>query len=292
MVKEMKILFAVLLIAVLVSFVCAAETTDITVKTMPGYNFRVTLGVYGPSCGEALNSGDGIVQEKVNNKTGEAEFTYTGSESKITFSTYVTLGSTLYDKKDCGSYPNYTTGTTITLNALGVVAAKNTTNSTNSTSNSTANKTTNSTIANKTTNITNSTLNLTAITNQTTINATEESFGAKASKVWASSAVYVYYVLGAIILLVIGYLIFIQVRKMKSTGHPSYSSPNKKDHSSEDVRITKDPRIERELEEAQKKIKEAQDVIDRINHRETKLFDAEKKFEEAKKELDRAKRGF
>ena len=83
----------------------------------------------------------------------------------------------------------------------------------------------------------------------------------------------------------------IKVKKFKSS-HPSYSHSSKNVSSGEDIRVTKDPRIERELGEAQKKIKEAQEVIDRISHRETRVIDAEKKFEEARKELEKAKKGY
>lgn len=270
MVKEIKILFVVLVLTFVLGLVCA-DTTNIIVKTDKGYNYKVLLGVFN-SQGDTID----IQEGHINSTTGETAFTFNSSSQRITFSTAVNFGLYLKVKGE-GSYPYYSTGTTITLKALEVPIVANTTNSTSSTTNTTINASASITA------------NLINDTNETANNKTSWNFSGKASKIWYSVDMYVYYILGAIVTLIIIGLIIIGIKKFISTKLPSYL--HNKNSSSEDVRVHNNPKIERELEEAQKKIKEAQETINKITHREDKISEAEKKFEEAKKELERAKRG-
>ena len=49
-------------------------------------------------------------------------------------------------------------------------------------------------------------------------------------------------------------------------------------------------KMEKELVEAERKIKEAQETIDFIKNKKSKVSEAERRFEEAKKELERLRR--
>lgn len=281
MVNKVKVLLIFLLLALTISFICA-ETTKIIVKAsdITHSNYKITLGIYDVN-GNHIDS-----QIEDTKGTGQAIFSFNSSSRQITFSTHVSLNKIPILTKSEGSYPDYPTGITITLDALQTTANTTITNNTNTTI-----PAVNSTI-NNTSNSTNITARANLITANAIANATQEpkeSLGEKAGKIWNAIDLYVYYVLGAIVVLIIIYFIIRFIIKYKS-GHPSYS--DKKIHSTEDVKVSSDPRIEKALGEAQRKIKEAQDTIDKINHRESKVADAEKRFEEAKRELERAKKGF
>lgn len=100
----------------------------------------------------------------------------------------------------------------------------------------------------------------------------------------------IYYVIGAIVLVVI---IIYALRRAKP--YFSFTSQIKESSSAvgDGKGLKKPPVIkDKELETAERKIREAEEEIRKIKERNTRIVEAERKFQNAQKELDRLKKGF
>ncbi len=97
----------------------------------------------------------------------------------------------------------------------------------------------------------------------------------------------IYYILGAIAIVVIAAFVFKRAK-------PYFSFTNQIKDSSSAVGgkgLKKTPIIkDKELAVAEKKIKEAEEEIQKIKERNTRIVNAEKRFEEAQRELDKLRR--
>jgi hypothetical protein len=180
-------------------------------------------------------------------------------------------------------FGNFTSGGTINLNlfensAPQAQASSNLTNA-NLNASATSNATASGSQANSTL------LTGYIVNNSSNIkNLSEESFFSKIN--WKKILLWIAYIIGGLIILV---ALFFGGRfawqNIKNIKLPSSSS------SKGDVVLkAKDTKVEKELYEAERKIKEAQETIDFIKNRKNKLTEAERRFEEAKREVERLRR--
>ena len=97
----------------------------------------------------------------------------------------------------------------------------------------------------------------------------------------------IYYILGAIAIVALAVFVFKRAK-------PYFSFTNQIKDSSSAVggkRLKKPPIIkDKELAAAERKIKEAEEEIQKIKERNTRIVNAEKRFEEAQRELDKLRR--
>ena len=92
---------------------------------------------------------------------------------------------------------------------------------------------------------------------------------------------FVYYILGGVVLIgLLGYVGFKFFRRDSYAGISSQSS----------VKTSVNMISNKELMEAERKLKLAQEEIDKIKHKKSRLDEAQRNFEVAKKELDKAKK--
>lgn len=173
------------------------------------------------------------------------------------------------------SAPAPTPSTTPVQNTTAQNISQNITNQTNT------NKTNEQKLQNKT-------------EDKTNISIKEEESGKITGAASSSSSIkipsVIYYVIGAIVLVVI---IIYALRRAK----PYFSFTSQIKESSSAVgggRGLKKPPVikDKELEAAERKIREAEEEIGRIKERNTRIVEAERKFHDAQRELDRLKKGF
>lgn len=137
-------------------------------------------------------------------------------------------------------------------------------------------------------NVTNKT-SVSKITGSATNNSSSFSF--KLPSWNADYTKYAYYALYGIVAIVVIWLlikfapgIFSKMRGIRAPAGPVIAGKSTADNYRYNTKMNK------ELEDAERKIKEAQAEIARIRNRGSRVSEAEKKFEEAKRELERARR--
>jgi hypothetical protein len=254
-----KIVYLIFCIAFLVLPMVGATNTTLLVHTMNGYNFSVTLNFIDLNTGNLIQT----LQDYTANN-GDFTGTYTGGENVADIYIIVRNDGRIVVNKDFGNY-SLLSGI-IELNAFGL-------------SNTTIN---NSVISLN--NSTNSTLNQTNITsNVSHVNQTNNFNFSNITQPLKKFGLWIVYLIGAIIVLgLVFFVIKMILPKFKNIGR----------RQKEDIRVLPNPKLEKELAQAERKIKEAQETIDNITGRKRKLAEAESRFEQAKRDLDRLKRGF
>jgi hypothetical protein len=251
-------------LAFLINGVLASYNTTIIVKTLEGYNLTVAVNVLDPSNNMALK-----VLENYSQGAKEITFVYESDIGGIIGLHSIAWLSGIIQKSK--RFANYSVGGTITLDLFDdapISTRSSITNSSNSSSNSVS-QTNNTTITSN------------VILNNTQTTESKPSFITKID--WKKSLLWVGYVVGGLIIL---FVIFILIKFLTNF---IKNRPVSKDDVVLD-KASSAARIERQLRDAENKIKEAQETIDIIKNRKNKVAEAEKRFEEAKKELERVKR--
>lgn len=256
------------LLMVLSALTIASATVDTTITVFSGTGQTIQLNVLD-RYGESVY----VFNETQTDSAGKASFTYTsGSRDAINFSVIArgSSGNIIKMKK----FGGYFSGDLIALDMTTSSSAP-TTPVANTTTTTVAN-TTNTTSTIPVVNTTNTT---TAATTTSTDNG--PGIFAKSKDFIVAKWIWIVGVLVALI------VIYVLIRlapliKRKIDSMPKAPSPV--------VDSRPKSRIESQLLEAERKIKQAQAEIDALKNREGKVKEAERRFEEAKRELERAKR--
>ena len=269
--KTQKLLLLALLFSVAFMPLIMADDTTIIVKTLPNHTYDVLLTILNANNPDAMP----FSVENDTNSDGTLTYVYSSATQTIIFSVTAWLNGTIAGKRIFNTTV-YHTGGSIVLDLFGV--DNNPVSPPPAPINLTANVTNNTIILNSTINITNG--------NQTVI-LNPKSSNSLFSKInWGKILMWIGIIIGAIIVIVlIIFGIIILIRKIKSM--PSSMGESKK--SKGDVAVISN-KMEKELVEAERKIKEAQETIDFIKNKKSKVSEAERRFEEAKKELERLRR--
>lgn len=244
----------------------AFADTPITVKSYP--DREINLNVLNPDTGDALAS-----FVNMTDSAGEYKVVYTGSGSKIAFSVISRNNGKIETDKKFG---NYSTGNPITLDLLvsqtGIPVSSSNSSSIQNSSNSSAQVQQNNTTGSGSTSaVINS--NSSSDSKEDKEKSPRKSFSFDFKPILSK----IYYAVAVIAVLV---LVYFAVKILKQKG---FFSPGAEGKSWKGY----DPRIEKELAEAQRKIREAQEEIERIKNRKSRVIEAQKRFEEAKKELEK-----
>ncbi len=272
-----KIAILIIICLALLPFIAADETL-ITVKVLPQYNYSITLNVLDPETGEA------ILPSPFENSTGTAgqvTIPFTSASRRITFSVLARQEGRIVINQKMGSFPNYSTGGTVLLDLfppqnLTIPSNAITTASNATTTNTTANQT------NSSANLTIPNITLTNIEINASGNFSSFFSFIPAIK-WDKIKIWVYYSIGALLGIIVIFLAIKFLPKIRGAGHFSGSTASSKN---ETIRIITNPQVEKDLAEAQAKIKEAQATIENIQTRKQQILEARRKFDEAKKNLD------
>jgi hypothetical protein len=275
---EGKIIIIFLAIMVAMVPLIAADDTRITVKTLPGYNYTVSLTILNPDTEDAYMDG---MFENTTDSAGDAFFTYSSASKRIGFSIIVRQNGRIAFNKKLGinSTTVYNTGGSITLNLFETQPVTTTTSPvvTGNVINTSNN-----------TNITNNSANTVVSNNKDSSENTKKDASIFSSlsdiKInWKNIFKWVGYVIGAIIALFVIIILFKFIIKAVRNNLGAGSFTKK----SEDIVVDKN--TARQLSEAERKIKEAQETIDYIKNKKNKVAEAERRFEEARKELEKIK---
>ena len=273
--RKIGLILAFVMVLVLMQIV-TADTTTITVQSLPQYTYNISLNIY-----ESINGETVAFMENVTNSEGKAIFSYSSTSKIISFSVAAMQSGRMVMLKRFGSFPNYTTGSSITLNLFDEPVR--TVITTPAVTNNSANS---STVANTTTN-----------TSATSPNTTVASIGGNALNNSSNNSpafilnsamkLKILIIVGLIILGIVLFFVIKIIRKKYKGGQLNLTNPFPKTKN-EDIRTIpfNSPKVELELEEAEKKIKEAQTTIENIRNRKQKILDAQKRVEDAKRELE------
>jgi len=275
-----KTLLILVFVALLIIPLVQATDTTVVAKSLAGSNLSIMIRALDPEQGTEIETFEGY-----SNGDPSVSFTFSSSLSKVgIYAKVMSYGKILVGK----NFGNYTTGTTINIdlfegtNTVTTTPTPATITTTTNTTNSSSNSLNNS--SNETTQSTNSISGnvIGSSNNETTVaeanSSSVNSFGPTLKKIGNIALIIVIIIVGLIILYFLGRFLISSIKKVSFK------------RTTEDVKIAPNPKIERELANAQRKIKEAQETIDNITNRKKKLTDAERRFEEAKRELERLKK--
>lgn len=273
MAKKLYFLTFILFLFIVLPLVSSIDT-PITVKTDSGHVFAITLNVLDPTSGDAL-------QTFTNNTDlfGQASFLFSATNSQAGFSVVERLDNKIVQTK---TFDTYNLGSAIVLDISSSIPS--TVNNA-----SVTNLSTNSSSAVNSTNT-----NVTLIsTNSTKLNSTNSSlkpavsgFAFNGSQVSSFFNNIKYYILGLIVLIAILFLAWFFYKRRKND---FMHIPKSQLRSKEESRILASK--DRQLENAERKIREAQEEIERIKNRKRQISEAEQRYEESRRELERLRRG-
>jgi hypothetical protein len=269
-------IFLFLAVILLFPFVSAVDT-PITVKTVANHVFSITLNVLDSDSLDALQT---YINDTDSN--GQMEVVFSSTVSKVTFSAIIRdRGSIVLTKR----FGNYTLGSPIILDTMAVEST------TPLVASSEVLSTVNQTIiANSSQNLTNTTINSSnsLISGKPILNTSNSSISLFFTKTGNFIKDQIIYILGTIILVI---LIFFIVRFFILKKDSFMRIPKSDLRPIKGFKAT--PQIkDRDLANAERKIREAQEEIDRIRNKKQRMADAEKRYEESKRELDRLRRGY
>ena len=266
-----KLLLIVLLLAIL-PLVSAYET--IITAQADSSIYEMTINVLDPS---SLNAIKTYINDT--DTSGKLTITHSSSYDKLAFSVIQRKNGKIVQIKKFG---NYTASDLIFLDLrTSTSATTNPTNNLTTSSNITTSTNTTSISTTQTNNTTQNQITGNTISNQTG-NTSPTSFVSKITR----NLVPVLYYIGIGLAIIIGIAIVIGVVLYLVKYIKNKKPPIVKD-SKQPISVS-----DKELANAERKIKELQVEIDRIKNKKNTLAEAERKFEEAKKELERAKRGY
>ncbi len=284
--KKSIIICLVLIWIIAISMVSAEDFTNITVKTMKSFNLSIITNIWDPDTMASLH-----YYQEYSNYGDELNFVYNSSSRKITI-TGMAMGPGIIIKKKY--YGNYSTGSPIILSLFddSDYAAQTPENITiNNSQNTTINNSANS---NVNTPQTNATGNQTAHLN--TNSNFFERFSLKNIKSdLKKNLKIIEWLMSIILILVIGLFAFKFYKKKgyhwldinSRKGNKGIITLGRKDNATISYSKSDNSRkLEDELADAERKIKEAQASIESIRNKKQKVLDAERKFAEAKKELE------
>ncbi len=282
-----------ILVFLLIPMVLAEVTSRLEIHYKTG-DYEITGYVIDASSGAELEYFNGTIDDY-----GNFQYTFISSERNVNVS--ITLRQSGKLVKIDGEYVTklgpYSTGGVISINLNPTTKTTptpepepepeptpaETTDNTNTTDTSDTSETSDSTETTETEEV--SGINGSAITDNVSGN---------------SNLIYII-VFGIISLLMLGAIIFLYINnqklKKKDTGfyHPPGESPKKPEEEKSDpvkskLTLKLKGSDDAALEEAERKIKEAQQEIESIRNKKRRLEEAERKFESAQKELEQAKK--
>lgn len=266
-----RTLFILLMLLVVLPVLhIVSATIDTTITVQSGVNQMITLIVLNPSSGDALL----VFNETQTDNLGKAIFTYTaGSRISLDFSVTVRglTGNIIIKPK---KFIGYFAGDIVFFDLRNNSATANTTTTTNTTSTTSTNATT--TVVNTT--------NSTSTTVKTNVSTGPSIFSKSFDKGKDFIVAKWIWIVGVLVAIIIIYVLIrlAPLIKDKIESMPKAPAPSLDNRPKS--------KIESQLLEAEKKIKQAQAEIDSLRNKESKVKDAERRFEEAKRELERAKR--
>ncbi len=241
-----------------------ATTTTINVVTEPFHD--VTLNVLEPTSLDALQT----IEKKADN-SGLMTTAYASGHSQLAFSVIIRKDGKIVVKK---SFDKMTTGGSITLDAKAETTpvvtppapVVNTTPAANPIVNNVSNSTNQSNITGNA--VSGPESNKTSWTN---------SFSSK------TLAKIGYYAIGLVVLVILIIIIYWIIGKIKENRHSIRKPSVPWGHQYNASEGTSD----RDLAQAERKIREAQAEIDRIRNKKAQMIDARRRFEEARRDLER-----
>jgi hypothetical protein len=275
--NKIALLLGFLLLIASLSFVCADET-QVIVKALPNYNYSISLNIFDPVSGDIL-PGIGTLENFTDTSNGKAYFSFSSASRTVIFSVIARQnGRIVVNKKFGTNSSSYNTGGTISLELfesanIGAITGSsiantiNTSNISVQTNTSSANNVTNSTIGSQTSN----------------------KSGFLSNIKWKKILTWIGYVLGGLIAAgILFFAIKFGVKVIKNHSKYDGNIVLRKDDNKANYGFS--AKEDKELTEAENKIKEAQQTIDFIKNKKKRLAEAEKRFEEAKRELERVKK--
>ena len=268
----------------------SAENMQITVQTLPRV-LSAQINVINPNTGDAIRS-----LSNDTDSSGKVVFNYVAPIASVSFYVIIREDGKIILTKRTGNYVS--SYGPLTIEVLPAASVSSTATSSANTSAVSAN-TSASTAANTTNTTTTMTAAATNASNQTSkLMLALSSFMGKTAEKFRS---YMWYIIGIVIVGGVAYFIIFAVRhkerfKIFKKREPSFVEikPRAKGELRAEPRDAKEAgtgNMDKRLAEAERKIREAQDEIERIRNRKQMVSEAEKKFEEAKRELEKLKKG-
>lgn len=268
----------------------SAENMQITVQTMPRV-LSVQVNVINPSTSDAIRS-----LSNDTDSSGKVVFSYVPPIASVSFYVIVREDGKIILTKRTGNYAS--SYGPLTIDVLPAASVSSTTTSSANTSAVSAN-TTASTAANTTNTTATMTAAATNASNQTSkLMLALSSFMGKTAEKFRS---YMWYIIGIVVAGGVVYFIIFAARhkerfKIFKKREPNFVEIKPKAKSElraepRDIKEAGTGNMDKRLAEAERKIREAQDEIERIRNRKQMVSEAEKRFEEAKRELEKLKKG-
>jgi len=263
------VFLALLFVIVALQMVSAVETT-ITVYTFAGHT--ALINILDPSSGDAL-------QTFQTNATDDGTISVTWSSGTRTVDIVVIIRNSAGKIARNQKFTGYTTGSPLSFDlrpdpnavvapiipVVNVTPVAPVVNLTNATS-----------------------VDISDVVNTTTNSSSSSWKMPSLSIKWnAKYTQYVYYLIYAVIAVVVIWLLIKFMPRIISSIPKTPSGPVTGKSTAENYRYN--TKTDRQLAEAERKIKEAQSEIDRIRNKKRIVSEAERKFQEAKRELERVK---
>ena len=260
--KKVGLIFLCIILLVLPF---AAANTTIKVHTIQGIDLNVSLAVTNVNSGVAT-----VFEDNATDANGDYYASYGADSGAISVYVVVRQNGRISLEKYYNSTAN---GGTIYFDVFEMPTTPSAPVTTTPTTNTTNNS---------------GTLNLTTTQNTTVVETKDTTKSSlNLMPILTKIGIWAFYIVaGVVILLVLFFGGKYIIKKVKTMNLGTSGAKN------DDIRLAPNPKLEKELADAERKIKEAQGVIDNIRNRKQKLSDAERRFEEAKRELDRIKKGY
>ncbi len=296
--KKTGILFVSALIFMIfaVSFAYADDTT-VTVIGMKGFVHNITLNVVKATSGELIQS----LENDTDATTGLITFKYSSASQLVSYSVIARSNGKIIANRKYTDIGNFSTGVFTSIELFpGYTTPSSTTTSTTTTTNTTTVNLPGNQTAAAVDSSTNNSGNSTTIDIGKTLSSFNLSGIWEKVKSWSGTWLprIAYAIIGLIVVIGIGYggLWLWRRRDRSDKGgffkkYEDVVSPKDKERSVVSGG-SGSRKIEKELEAAERKIREAQEDINRIKNRKSVLSEAQKNFEKARRELEEAKEDF